>query len=235
MATLNDVQVGIAVDFDSSSSAPSTTNSEWSRRLILINRALLKWAQELSFRWPQLYTTTNLVTTPSVSTVDLPDDVEYGNIELSESGELKIGDMYYKLVTPGQVSSYVSSAHICWITGNNVTGFVLNIQPTPEGASTIPLKYYSNFLAVDDDGTTKKLKLEDSGDFVLCPDSDYLTYFVLSQLYKDDDEGNKGQDFERLAINSLNNMISVVVGGQSQQSQEITDLAEARGYPSIGR
>lgn len=231
--TLDDIQVGIAIDFDSSADAPATSNSEYTRRLKLINRSEKKWARAFNYRWPELFTSTTLTTTAGQAYVSLPSDFEFGNLVIAPDGEIKIGDLWYKLITKDYKDVHYDSAYLCWITGNPSAGYRLNIQPTPTDQVSIPLNYYSNYLATNTSGTDQAL-LSTGTDKTKISDADFLVYDVLAQLYKDDDEGNKGLDFERLANDRLEQMKSLASRGQQNQLVEIPDLAELQGYPSIG-
>lgn len=234
MATLNDIQIGIALDVDSSADAPGTNDSEFNRRLYLINRAERKWAKALNGRWPQLLQTpTNITTTAGQNYITLPSDFEFGNLVLAADGEIKIGSIFYKLVNRDMKDVQYDSAYICWITGNPSAGYRLNIQPTPQDVLTVNLVYYSNYLATTSGGTDQAV-LATTTDITKVSDPDFLVFDVLSHLYKDDDEGNKGLDFERLAQDRLNQMISLASRGQQNQFDEIQELAEVGGFPSIG-
>lgn len=235
MADLGDFQIGIAVDFDSSATPPSSSNSEYSRRQVLINRSVLKWAKERDYRWPHLYRNTTLTTTPNVAYVDLPDDFEWGNMIASKSGQLTINGVQYEVISLDQKLTRESSDYYVFIAGNPAEGYKLYINPTPSAALSIPLEYYSTYLAMDATGTTHKKELLLDTDISKCPDEIFPVVDTLAQLYKDDDEGNKGLDFERQSIDKLNQMLALVNGGQENQSQAFTDVSEEEGYLGIGR
>lgn len=233
--TLEDVQTMIAVDFDSSSTPPATTNTEWARRTKLINRAEKEWARKLHYRWPQLYTETTLTTTPSTATVSLPSDMEMHNIILTGDGYLKVGSTPHKLISVMEKDDYASDETLLWVTGNSAIGYTLNIQPTPSEALSITLRYYSNSLAMDTTATTDKTVMVESSDITKVPDPTYLALYTLAQLFKDDDEGNKGVDFQSQAIDLLNTMIAQFNIGQTNQDSTIGHVDESAGFGGYGR
>lgn len=234
-STLNDVQTDIAVDFDSSATPPATTNSEWSRRTALINRAERMVGKALSWRWPWLYKTdSSLATVVGTATISLPGDFRPTGLILDAAGNLHIGSTAYRLVTVRERQDFDTTAKICWITGNDVNGYTLHVQPTPTAVATLDLQYYSFYLATDQAGTTEKEVMTDSTDKTKIPAAVYLSLYTLAQLYKDDDEGNKGIDFERQAIDELNRMLSEVNNEAQNYHAEIPDIAERDGYPMIG-
>lgn len=235
MADLSDYQQNITVDIDSSADAPGTSDPEYERRTVFLNRALKKWARVRDYRWPELFTPYTASTVAGQSYIDLPTDFKWGNAVLSKTGSLVINGLDYQVISPDQRHTRISDDHYVYITGNKTTGYRLNINPTPDAVYSFPLDYYTINLVVDADGVTHKEKLENAGDTGKCPDDMYPPIEALAQLFKDDDEGNKGVDFERQAIDMLNDMLAVVNGGQENESLEITSLWEEEGYPPIGR
>lgn len=234
MATLDDIQTEIAADFDSSATAPASTNSEYARRLVLINRAVRLWATERNGRWPELATTTSLSTTANQAYVTLPSDCGIGCIDLSEAGEIEINAIKYKMVNFDQRKSYTSTSRILWVTVNEGgAGYRLNIQPTPTSVVAFNLDYYSNKLATSTGGTSQE-KLSISTDITKCPDMQYIVFYTLGQLYKDDDEGAKGVDFGNQAIDRLNMMLARAQVGEFNQNAEIPFFAERSGYKPLG-
>lgn len=234
-STLEDIQVDIAVDFDSSATSPATTNSEWSRRTSLINRAERMVGKALRWRWPWLFkTNTSLSTVAGTSTVSLPVDFRPTGLVLDAGGNLWIGSTPYRMVSVREKQDFDSTARICWITGNDVVGYTLNVQPTPSDVQVVSLNYYSFYLATDSAGTTEKEVMVLSTDKTKIPSPLYLSLYTLSQLFKDDDEGNKGVDFERQAIEELNGMMKEVNMEFQNYNAKIPDVAERDGYPAIG-
>ena len=235
MATLSDYQISISVDIDSSATAPSSSDPEFDRRTVLLNRALVKWARTRDYRWSSLYTPYSVNSVAGQSYVSLPSDFRWGNAVLSETGAVVINGLNYEMISPDQRHNRVSSDNYVYITGNKQTGFRLNINPTPDAVFSIPLDYYTIYLVIDEDGVTHKEKLVNGGDFSKCPDDIYPPLETLAQLYKDDDEGNKGIDFERQAVDILNTMLAQENGGQENQSMEIQSQWEESGFPAIGK
>lgn len=234
MSTLTNIQIGIATDFDSSSTPPASTDSEYDRRLQLANRAARKWAKEREYKWTALYVSTSLSTTADQSYVDLPADFSQTGLILPTDGYIQIGDAYYKIVSVHEKGDYNSTQKICWITGNPSQGYDLNISPTPTTAETIPLEYYSRYLAVDENGDSIE-ELTTATDRTKCPDYEYIVMDVLGQLFIDDDEGNKGIDFRNQSIAKLNQLLVAENRIAVNANPEIPDYAERRGFPALGR
>lgn len=233
ITTLDDIQKEIALDFDSSPTAPASTDSEYSRRTGIINRFERIWGEKAF--WKELEKNTTLNTVANTSTVDLPSDCENGRLALSMEGHIKIGSSWHLVIDQTEKGNYESTDRIAWITGNPATGYTLNIQPTPTEVLDIPLVYYSTSLATDTTGTTEKSVLVEASDITKCPNRYYLVNSVLAVLFKVDDEGNKGVDYERIAMdNGLGDILGKYNLGNLHQKSEIQVIADTSGYPQIG-
>jgi hypothetical protein len=228
--TLNDLQVQIALDFDSYATAPSITNPEWARRVLLINRYEKEWARMRNFRWTGLFTQQTLSTVVGQAYVNLATDFVLGNEVVDADGMIDIGNLAYKMI---DFNNNDLIDHYVYITGNEQAGFKLNIYPTPSAINSFSLPYYSTNLATNAAGTAQTV-LALGTDITRCQDPMYIVYMVLADLFKVDDEGNKGLDFERKGAERLNDMMSVETLRGQNFIREIPDWQEDAGGAAIG-
>jgi hypothetical protein len=227
MSTLNEIQRDIALDFDASSAAPPTTNSEYIRRKYLIQRAVRRWVSALQGRWSVLFKSTTLTTVPTQTYVDMPAD--YNIALFPTTGYVKIGSSYYQIMNASTAQDITDNTKYVYVYGNKIQGFKLHISPTPTEAETIALEYYSNMYAVDSAGDDTE-NLSNDDDETKCPNHEYIVYDVLGFLYKSDDETNKGLDMERQARQMLFDMIAEENIGGINSAGEIPVVTDVEGY-----
>lgn len=232
--TLSELLTEISLDYDASSSTPSTSSTEYARRVKLINRFERAWARELNYKWNDLLKSSTVTITSGNSSASLPSDFKFGNIVTNEAGEVKIGNSYYQLVRKDEVGSFDTDSRLCWVTGNDAQGYTINIQPTATDNLSVTLDYFTTNLAATSAGVEQPV-LVDGTDESKCPDPYYIVYSALGVLYKaDDDEIGRGMDYERLATESMSNMIANNSVGGLNQVGVIPDYAEVSGYSYIG-
>lgn len=232
--TLDELQAQVALDFDSSSTALSFENTEYLRRTKLINRFETLWAKRRNFVWNELLKATTLTLTANTTSVDLPADFTSRNIMLSQDGYIKIGAIWHKLIRRDELDTYDSSSPLAYLLGNDPQGFTLNTQPEYTEDKTVYLNYYTKYLATDTTGETEKALLTETTDITKCPNPFYLIYSTLAALYKSDDELDKGLDYERLAEEEMNQMLSNENLGAYQQQNYIMGIDEIGGYMELG-
>lgn len=232
--TLDDIQNQIALDFDSSSSALASTNSEYSRRTKLINRYERLWAERKSYAWNALLKEDEITLSANTTSVNLPAGFINNSLQLSQDGRIKIGESWYLFVRRDQADTYESNAQVCYLLGDEILGYTLNVKYSSTENRTVYCNYFTNKLAVATDATTEKALMALTTDYTKCPNPYYLVYSVLATLYKSDDEMDKGLDYERLAENEMDQMIANENMGMYQQGVTIEDISSIEGYPEIG-
>lgn len=232
--TLDEIQNQVSLDIDSSSSALDSTNQEYARRTKIINRFERLWAERKSYVWNVLLKETTLTITADTTSVALPSDFTGKNISLSQDGMIKIGERWYQFKRHDEAETYESSALVAYLLGNDASGYTLNVKFTDDDDRTVYLNYYSNSLATNSAGDTEKTVLTTTTDVTKCPNPLYLAYSTLAALYKADDEIDKGLDYERLAENEMDSMISNENSGNYQQITDVEDLGTIMGYESLG-
>lgn len=232
--TLDDIQTQISLDFDSSSSALPSTNSEYSRRTKLINRFERLWAARKNYAWRCLIKNTQLTLNANQTSVSLPSDFVGNNVQLAQDGMIKIGGYWYKLLRPDEAQTFNETAYIAYLSGNDVAGFTLNVKFSTIEDRTVELSYYTENLAYAADGVTEKAVLTDPTDRTKCPTPQYLVYAVLSTLYTSDDETDKGLNYERLAEEEMNQMMANENQGSFQQQNYVIGMDEIQGYEALG-
>lgn len=148
--TLSEVRNLLAA-LNGEDSAPTTGSA--STRDRFINQVLRDIYSR--FRWSWRRTSTSLAF--SGTTASLPSDwVEdsYGDIREVLSG---LGnDNTYRVIEEKFKDNYSNGDYVCWITGNRVDGFTLNIHETDN--PTLTVVYYAGFTTdVSTDGDTIKV------------------------------------------------------------------------------
>lgn len=233
--TLDEIQTQIALDFDSSSSALVSTNSEYSRRTKLINRFEKLWATRKNYAWNALLKeTSNLTVSANASTVSLPADFTNRNIQLSRDGFIKLGSIWHKFIRRDELDTYPTTMPLVYVLGNDAMGYTLHVRPTATEDRTLYLNYYSDYLAVATDGSTEKALLVETTDITKCPSPYFLIYSTLATLFKSDDEIDKGLDYERLAEAEMDQMMANENQGMFQQDLYVMEIGEIGGYKNLG-
>lgn len=232
--TLAEIQEQIALDVDNSSSAPSATDTEYIRRRKIINRYERLFFTRRNHIWNLLLKEAEVPTVAQQSYVAVPADCAEGRLNLSNDGYIKIGNNWYRFINRHEVDNKYDGEKICYITGNNPDGFVLNISPTPDSVETVYLRYYSNYFAVDAAGDGKAVMTETT-DETKCPSPFYIIFSTIAEIFKVDDENATGLDYERRAEEEMKDALANENQGSYQQGFSIKSESELNGYPGIGR
>lgn len=197
--TLNDIQSIISAEADESGSTISSNSSEYTRRTRLINNAERIWREH--FRWSVLRTIATL-TTDGTSSVTLPSDYSLGSQDLdAQNSVIKINNVYYKFVQPNEVALYEDTDNIVFITGNDVIGYQLNLQPTVASGVTFAFPYYSSYLATNASNVPQEF-LVNPTDKTLISDPTFLSDYVLGRLLRSDDRVNVSSLYTQEALQS---------------------------------
>jgi hypothetical protein len=202
--TLLDIQKRISARYDISGDTVPTTSTEWGRRVTLINLAEKKLQKESKWSW--LIKTTTLTTTPNVAHVNLPADYSKGSLIAQLTTHLKIDTVEYMLADKATQTTLNSTSKIVWISGNEASGYRLNIQPTPTTAVSFSISYISTYMATDS-SLTEKEGLADATDITKVPNPDYLTNYVLAELYASNDDLAKARMYTDMMQEELRAML----------------------------
>lgn len=215
--TLQEIQTAISARFDQSGSTISSNTTEWSRRLTLINQAEDTVRGFLRGQWSFLLTSATLSTTANQGYINLPSDYERGSLAVANSGLLTINEIFYKFKGYIDTLNYLATDYAVWIKGNNSQGFKLYIQPTPGAVYSVPINYYTNQMATDEDGIDLK-KLTNPTDITKIPDPYYIVDWVVGELFLIDDEtSSKWQFYKQSAQNRLTEMAASDGRDQNEQ------------------
>jgi hypothetical protein len=231
--TLNDIQIRIATRFDSTTSTPATDGAEYARRRSLINDAERQLRK--ANKWNFLRISESLSTVVDQAFVSLPANYRGSMADFDDTALLDIGDTQHKLILPNQVNNYTTGTPLAWITGNDASGYQLNLSPTPTAITSFTFSYYTKNMATDTLGTTEKEVLALVDDVTKIPDPLYVVYYVLHELYpSDDDMDNRGINIERKMNDSLEEMIANDQMGDVNVPITITSESESRGLAPMG-
>lgn len=231
MVTLDDIQSRIASGVDYTSSAPSTSDTEYARRLKLINKYEKQWALKEGYRWKDLVVSTTLTTTANVATVSLPTD--YKSAILQPAGTLKVGSANYEFIPIYMKGKYFDNSQYLYITGNDAVGYTLNINPTPDDAYSIEFDYYSKYLATNSGGTDKEV-MTTGTDITKCPDPEYIVYMVQYDLLMHDNRGDKAIECKNEGLNILDNLVNENFRNEHNYVRKIPVYKEDSGYLLMG-
>lgn len=210
---------------------PSSSDDDYTARLRIINAAIDNWSSEGDGRWRELFTTLSdaadgdKTTTASDGTLVTPTDFR------TISGYVRIDDengnqTFYPQVDieKEQLLSNNTQTRRFYITGNESSGFVINVKPAPTVSSrTISYEYFKQATQVTT-GT----------DVIEMDDPYYVIYYTLSVLFENDGEGDRAikalqQANDRLAQMKLRNLVA-----GSYQENSIPDRYYDLGVPSFG-
>lgn len=227
-----ELQTAISTHIDFSSTAPTEGSEDYNRRKELLNQAANKWARLGKWRWKELYTTATLTTTASQTYIDMPSDYQAGSLVVPSTGNIKIGSTYFRFVNIDEEQDYVDTYPKVFVYGNKAQGYKLDIEPTPTGAESGDIIYYSSHLATDTDGTSQA-NLSASTDKTKCPDGMYLVYWVLAVLYGTDETNpSLSTRYGNWATDRLADML--MEQKDINQKDAVTSFADDAGYPALG-
>lgn len=232
--TLSDILDQVSSIFDLSPNAPSTSTDDYARRIKLVNMQEKNWANAMDYRWRVLLVSGASVTIlANTSSIALPADFSMSGLVASRIGDISDGTDYWKLVRPKDRSVYGSSEKLAWITGNDIDGFTLNIQPTSGSNITFTFDYYSNYLATDSSDVSQSV-LSTGTDKTKCPVPNYLVYSTVAELYRTDEDPVLADSYSKQADMALFGMIAsenmVATGFDDTMMTE----AELSGGANIG-
>lgn len=232
--SLMTLQERISARFDQSGDTISATTDEWTKRRRLINEAEGSWRDFKSGKWNALLTSTSITTASGQAYVTLPTDYSQGSALIPSNGVYTIGTQDYQVVSKEDQLTYNSTDYLVWFTGNDPSGYRMNIQPTPTGNTQITFDYYSNYTATDSTGVTSKQELTLVDDESKLPDPTYIVDYVLGELFTIDDEEGKGNRYAARAQSKLIEMAALDEFGEVNQQVNLTDTNEALGFEPYG-
>lgn len=231
--TLADILDQVSSIFDLSPNAPSTSTDDYSRRIKLVNMNEKNWANKMDYRWRVLLTSSSVTILANTTSIALPADFSISGLVTSRVGNISDGTDDWQLVRPKDRSVYNASEKIAWITGNDIDGYTLNIQPTSASNITFTFDYYSNYLATDASSVSKSL-MTTSTDKTKCPSPNYLVYSTVADLYRTDEDPVLADSYVQKAELDMANMIAsenmVATGFNDTMMTE----AELTGGANIG-
>lgn len=234
--TLNDVLRDISLVIDYTSSTPSSNDSEYQRRIYFVNMAERYWAEANNYRWRELFKNDTLTTTAGQEYVTLETDVSFNNIVLGSDGTITINGRKYTVIEFTEKQKFENTGiPVAYILGNPVQGWKLYLDPTPDGAYTFDLPYYTTNLAYATGGITEKEVMTTSTDLTKCSIPRFLGFYALSHLLKNDTDPNLGVDYERQALEILKKALVAQNHSSINQSNTVEDYMEINGYRRIGR
>ncbi len=171
--SVNDIQNQIASEVDLSSTAPSTSDSDWSLRLNLINRSLRDWAE--SYDWDDLKKVHNGIVSTSTGNASyaLPADFRKmdGYPRIYSDG---VTAYDFPISDPSKNLRYTDSDKYVNILGNESSGKVMYISAnTLASGASVQFTYYAYPATL---ATTTQV--------TEVPDASYLVQRSLYYLFK---------------------------------------------------
>lgn len=199
--TLQDVQDQINTNVNNDNDSPSSGDDDWNTVLNLINQAINLWQSQDVF-WRELWKTythaspvANNTTTYTVANTDFKTPPG-GYVRFILDGITS----YVAVISPEQYQTYRGSARVCYFTGNNIDGWVLNLGWTPatgDGTvgATIKFDYYK--IAHRPDTSTDKFEMSDPS---------FIVNWVSAQKALLESQNNKFSVYNTLAQDSMDHM-----------------------------
>lgn len=203
MKTLTNLQEDIARIYEGKNAAPDTTSKKWGVRTGLVNLGLRRWERAEGWMWNELWSTLDdaadgdKTIATGTTTYDAPSDFWQagGYVELWD-GTDKMEKI--KVLQPNQIQNRPTSTQYAYFTGNPSAGYVLNLSVAPVAAQngyTIKYTYYKHAT-----------EYSVGADISEIPDSDYLVYYAVSELYKADQLQANASRYDRMARDLLREM-----------------------------
>lgn len=200
--TLNDLQTRINTLVSNDNDTPSSTDDEYEVRINLINQSIGKWESQDVF-WDELWTTyTHGSTVTSATTYTLTfTDFRFlgGQARFILSGQTT----YVPVISAEEYQGYAGEARVVYITGNNNSGWTLNLGWTPVSGdgtygATIKLDYYKY--------ATRFTTSSTSTDKTEMSDPNYIIYDVSATKSLLESKNNQFSIYSAEAERSLSNM-----------------------------
>lgn len=205
--SLDDLMARIHTLVDNDADTPTSTDEEYETRINLINQAVGKWESQDTF-WDELWTTYTHGSTVALGDKDYTltslTDMRYpgGYVELVLNGSTS----YYEIISPEQYQTFQGEARVVYFTGNNRSGWTLNLGWTPaDGDGTvgatikIPYYKYAQRFTVADLSTVKPEM----------SDPNYIVYDVAAAKSLLESKNNQYSVYSVEALNCLDRMKAV--------------------------
>lgn len=196
---------------------PTDGDDEWNTRLNLIYQSIGKWELKDS-NWRELWKTYTHGSTVAVGDVDytltLTDLNKPGGwVTLTVDGV----ESLVEIVSPEQSQKY-SNARVCWFTGNNYAGWVLNLGWTPatgDGTvgATISFPYYK--YAFKPALTTDEVEMSDPN---------FIIYDVAATKSLMESKNNLWSVYNTEALNCMDRMMTMNELNPPYQNNMLEDI-----------
>lgn len=220
---LNELQNRINTLVSNDNDTPTNGDDEWNTRLNLIYQSIGKWERANS-NWAELWTSYTHGSTVSAGTttytLSLLTDLNKlgGWLTLTLDGV----DSLVAVVSPEQSQTYVN-ARVCWFTGNNKTGWTLNLGWTPatnDGTvgATISFPYYK--YAFKPELTTDEVEMSDPN---------FIVYDVAATKSLMESKNNQFSVYSTEALNIMDRMMAMNEINPPYQNNAIEDIDGING------
>lgn len=173
MWTVDEIQQQIASEIDQSSTAPTTSDADWTIRLNLINRSLRDWADTYDWEALKKIYNVNISTSTGNASISLPSNFK------KIDGYVRIPNYDLQIVNPTENLLYTDSEKYVNILGNDVDGKTMYINAgTLASGASVQFTYYASPATLAT--TTQKSEISDPS---------YLVQRTLYYLYKGREDG----------------------------------------------
>lgn len=198
--TLQDCQHRINALVENDNDTPATTDDEWATRLYLIYQAIGNWEGQ-DVQWRELWKTYTHASTVAASDTDYT--IANTDFKMPPGGFVRLtltNTSYIPVISPEEYQSYGGEAKVCWFTGNNIDGWVLNLGWTPVAGdgtvgATIKFDYYK--MANRPTGVSEKFEMSDPN---------YIIYWVSAQKALLESQNNKFSAYNTMAQDCMDRM-----------------------------
>jgi hypothetical protein len=200
--TLQDIQDAINTLVSNDNDTPTEGDDEWGTRLNLINIAIRKWGTSKDVFWEELWTTYSggAVTISGATAYTLADLADFRfpgkYLRILVNGQTR----KVRLVKASKAQNYTGHRY-AYITGNQKTGFTLNLCFTPLAGDglfggTFAFDYYKF-----------PYKLAAAADKAEMSDANFIVHDVAATKSLLESQNNKYSVFDGIATDSMDNMV----------------------------
>jgi hypothetical protein len=225
--TLQDVEDAVEINVNNDTDTPAEGEDEWNVRMGLAQRAVGVWEGQ-DVLWDELWTTYthgSTATAATTYTLTFTDFRFKGSwLRLTLSGSTT----KVPLISPEEAQNYETNARVAWITGNNKTGWTLNLGWTPvdgDGTfgATITFDYYKH--AFKPTAAADKFEMSDP---------EFVIHWVTAQKSLLESQNNKYSVYSGEAQRVLETMKVMNLIGSPNSSDTVDDMDAINSNAVLG-
>ncbi len=184
--TLQEFQDLVHTEYQGDTTTPTSTETDWGTRLLLLKAAILDWDAEKGILWSELWALNNTEQSSSQTTDGTTLAFNCTANFVRDGGFIRLIDgnsnsSFYKVKKVEEVELYRNTTEkIAFFTGNESSGFVLNFLTAPATGLTVEYPFYK-----------KPTIPSAAGDDIEMSKPMFTIHHTLSKLHELDGEGDR--------------------------------------------